>query len=172
MTEKSVKPSILVVCTGNICRSAMADVILTQRAAERGIPVEVDSAGISNEEAGNPIDDRAQRVLRDAGYEIPRHAARQVRPGELAGYDLVLAMTDRHLSALRRIAERDGVSADNVRMWREFDPELPSGTPVGTELDVPDPWYGGHQDFLDTLAVVEGSADAVLDAAIAAAKAN
>ncbi|OKL53505.1 protein tyrosine phosphatase [Bowdeniella nasicola] len=164
MTDRSTKPSILVVCTGNICRSAMADVILTDRAAKRGLDVVIDSAGISDEEAGNPIDDRAQRVLRDAGYEIPWHAARQVKSGELADYDLVLAMTDRHRAALYRIAERDGVGADNIRMWREFDPSLPEGTPVGTDLDVPDPWYGGHEDFLDTLEVVEGAADNVLDA--------
>ncbi|MDO5726309.1 MAG: low molecular weight protein-tyrosine-phosphatase [Bowdeniella nasicola] len=154
--------SILVVCTGNICRSAMADVILRARAAERGLDIVVDSAGISDEEAGNDIDPRAKRVLREAGYPIPAHSARQVHEGEIASYSLVLAMTDRHLRALRRRAELDGQGSDNVYMWREFDPE----TTAAEDLDVPDPWYGGHEDFLDTLAVVERTVDAVLDAAI------
>lgn len=158
--------SILVVCTGNICRSAMADVILTERARQRGLDVHVDSAGISNEEAGNDIDSRAKSVLREAGYDIPAHTARQIRPGELADYTLVLAMTDQHLRALRRRAELDGQGGENLHLWREFDPEKTAGD----NLDVPDPWYGDRSDFLDTLAVVERTADAVLDAATTAAE--
>ena len=55
---------VLMVCTGNICRSAMAHAILEQAAARAGVDVVVDSAGVSDEEAGNPIDRRAARVLR------------------------------------------------------------------------------------------------------------
>ena len=143
----------------------MADVIVSHRAAERGVDLHVDSAGISDEEHGNPIDHRAARVLRDAGYAVPDHTARQVRPGDIADFDLVLAMTERHRSALERLAGRDGADGDNIRMWRDFDPRHVAGEP----LDVPDPWYGGHEDFLDTLEVIEAATDAVIDAALAAA---
>lgn len=139
----------------------MADVILRARAAERGIDVDIDSAGISNEEQGNPIDHRAASVLREAGYDVPQRQARQVRPGELADYTLVLAMTEQHARALRRRAELDGHETDTIHLWREYDPE----SQVGGNLDVPDPWYGDRSDFLDTLAVIERSVDAVLDAA-------
>ena len=85
--------SVLMVCTGNICRSVMAEQILREAAADSGVDILVDSAGISDEEHGHGIDSRAARALREGGYRVPSHRARQVEAGELQRWDLILAMT-------------------------------------------------------------------------------
>ena len=155
------------VCTGNICRSTMAQQVLDEDAAAVDLPVVVDSAGISDEETGNPIDPRAARVLREGGHGVPTHRARQVTGRELGRWDLVLAMTRFHMDALRRLARRSGISVarggplgragvTDLRMYREFDPDAEfAGFGDAQDLDVPDPWYGGHSEFLRTLHVVE-----------------
>ena len=196
---------VLMVCTGNICRSTMAHQVLAEAVADAGLDVVVDSAGVSDEERGNPIDPRAARVLREYGHGVPDHRARQVQAGELAEWDLILAMTGRHLSALNRLRERaglavggpagagagggrmgaigagggllgairvdggaggkaasgagrtgraavcgaGGVAGPEIRMFRDFDPQ------AGHDLDLPDPWYGGHSDFVETIEVIE-----------------
>ncbi|WP_432562387.1 low molecular weight protein-tyrosine-phosphatase [Kineococcus sp. SYSU DK003] len=155
----------MTVCTGNICRSPMAEVVLRDRfeAAGLGERVVVDSSGISDEEEGNPVDRRAASVLREHGYVVPRHCAHQVTREEIAHRDLVLAMTSRHARWLRTQAP-DAESADRVRMYRSFDPEAP-GLDVADEsdLDIDDPWYGGREDFERTLEQVEAAADAIVE---------
>lgn len=151
---------VMTVCTGNICRSPMAEVVLRDRFERAGLGdvVVVDSTGVSGEEDGNPIDHRAQVVLRAAGYDVPRRRARQVTAVDLASHDLVLAMTASHARALRRIGHDEPALAERVRMYRSFDPAAPTGVPEH-ELDVDDPWYGDQAGFETTLAEVEAAAD-------------
>lgn len=155
---------VMTVCTGNICRSPIAEVVLRDRfeAAGLGEQVVVDSGGISGEEHGNPIDPRAARVLRAAGYPVPRGTAHEVTPQDIAGRDLLLAMTARHAHRLRAQAGSEA-EARRVRMYRSFDPAAPRLDQVDeSALDVEDPWYGGHDDFVATLEQVEAAADAIV----------
>ena len=156
---------VMTVCTGNICRSPMAAVVLRARfeAAGLGDQVAVDSTGISSEEHGNPIDRRAQRVLAALGFVVPEgHRARQVSAVDLASRDLVLAMTATHAQALRRLARGDAQLEGRVRMYRSFDPAAPEGGPEH-QLDVDDPWYGDEDGFEVTMAEVVAAADAIVD---------
>ena len=145
-----------------------SDVLRDEAVAAAGLSgaVRVDSAGVSDEEHGNPIDPRAARVLRAHGHGVPDHRARQVRADELADWDLVLAMTSSHYAALSRLRDRarPGGRAPEIRMFRDFDPQcahLPEGP--GRDKDLPDPWYGDYGDFVDTLAVIERSTPALVD---------
>ncbi|GEK23012.1 phosphotyrosine protein phosphatase [Cellulomonas xylanilytica] len=142
--------TVMVVCTGNICRSPMAEVVLRERFAAAGLAdrVVVDSTGISDEEHGDPIDRRARTVLVAAGYPSgDGHRARQTVADDRR--DLVLAMTDAHARALRRLG------AEPV-LFRSFDP-------AAAGADMADPWYGGPADFEECLTQIEAAADAIVD---------
>ena len=155
---------VMTVCTGNICRSPMAEVVLRDRFEHAGLGEEVlvDSTGISDEEHGRPMDRRAQRVLEAHGYPHPLHRARQVTPVDLAARDLVLAMTAAHARALRGLAHGDTALAGHIRMFRSFDPEAPIGGPEHL-LDVDDPWYGDQEGFEVTLEEIETAADGIVE---------
>ncbi|WP_318241423.1 low molecular weight protein-tyrosine-phosphatase [Cellulomonas avistercoris] len=157
---------VMTVCTGNICRSPMAEIVLRRRLADAGLAdvVEVDSTGISDEEDGNPVDWRARSVLRRHGYPTGEgHRARQVRPEHLLERDLVLPMTATHARSLRRLAGGDPAATSRIRMYRSFDPAAPAepGQPESV-LDVDDPWYGPEEGFETTLAEVEAAADGIV----------
>ena len=85
--------TILLVCTGNICRSPIAEGFLQQLLDDRGIDgVAVESAGVSGL-SGYPADPEAVRAAAEQGVDISRHRARRVRPAMVETADLVLAMT-------------------------------------------------------------------------------
>ena len=154
---------VMTVCTGNICRSPMAQVVLRERLDRAGLDgvVVVESSGTSDEEHGHPIDRRAAQVLTAHGYRVPQHSARRITRADLSAADLVLAMTSAHARALRALAS-DASLATRVRMYRSFDPDAPVDGPEAL-LDVDDPWYGDTADFEITLAEVEAAADGVVE---------
>jgi protein-tyrosine phosphatase len=174
------------VCTGNICRSPMAEWVLRARIAEAGLSdvVEVDSAGTGDWHVGDGADPRTVRVLARHGYPS-RHVARQFQPAELLRRDLVIALDHGHLRTLRRWASSlsggwsaaagpaagGSRSSDPVkigsaegephlaelRLLREFDPA------AGPDrLDVPDPYYGSLAGFEECLAMVQDAMPGLL----------
>ncbi|QTE29536.1 low molecular weight protein-tyrosine-phosphatase [Pengzhenrongella sicca] len=157
---------VMTVCTGNICRSPIAEVVLRARFDTAGLgDVVVDSTGISSEEHGNPIDPRAATALAAHGYAVPTRVARQVTRSDVATADLVLAMTSEHAAALRSLARADPGAAGRVLMYRSFDPDAPRVAPGGPEhlLDIDDPWYGDAADFEDCVGQVEAAADGIVE---------
>ena len=80
---------ILVLCTGNICRSPIAEALFVRELSPRGI--RVSSAGLGALE-GYPADPMALRVCADIGIDLTPHRARQVKREHLAGADLVFVM--------------------------------------------------------------------------------
>ncbi|GAA3175656.1 low molecular weight protein-tyrosine-phosphatase [Streptomyces virens] len=146
------------VCTGNICRSPMAEIVFRARVAEAGLAglVEVDSAGTGGWHEGEGADPRTETVLRENGYEAG-HTARQFDPSWFARLDLVVALDSGHLRALRRMAPTEQ-DADKVRLLRSYDPA------AGDDLDVPDPYYGGADGFDECLEMVEAASTGLLAA--------
>ena len=138
---------IAFVCLGNICRSPMADVVLTQLLDDAGLAtkVEVTSSGTGDWHMGQPMDARAAAQLLAEGYDASAHRAKQFDASWLEN-DLVLAMDAKNLADISNGAGE----SDRVRMFRSFDPLADP-----SDLDVPDPFYGGDDGFVDVLAMVE-----------------
>jgi len=139
---------VALVCLGNICRSPMADVVLTERIDEAGLAgrVTVASCGTGDWHVGQPMDERAAATLRANDYDPSRHRARQFDAGWLETNDLVLAMDGTNLADVRRADP--GASPERVRLFGDFDPVRPGG-------EVPDPYYGGPEGFEEVLAMIE-----------------
>ncbi|HHW83846.1 MAG TPA: low molecular weight phosphotyrosine protein phosphatase [Actinomycetales bacterium] len=155
---------VLVVCTGNICRSPMGHSLLLEE-LEGDPRFEIDSAGVSAEERGNPVDSRANAALRRGGRNAMRHTARRVSPQDMANSHLILGMTSNHVRTLRRWAEEYGTDPSVIRMWREFDPAAPRLADGAREsdLDVDDPWYGDAAGFDLTLTELEAGLPGIIE---------
>jgi protein-tyrosine phosphatase len=148
--------AVLVVCTGNICRSPTGEGVLRDLAQKRGLAdrVRVASAGTHDYHLGEAPDPRAVSHASKRGYDLSRLRASQVRELDFHDYDYILAMDRSHLRILRSIAPpgaraRVGLFLDASARWR------------GEE--VPDPYYGGVEDFEAVLDMVEEAAARWLD---------
>jgi protein-tyrosine phosphatase len=148
------------VCTGNICRSPMADVVLRELAAEAGLPdgsaladhLRVTSGGTGGWHAGEPMDDRARAALHRRGYADHRHRARRFESAWFPWTDLVVCLDRSHRQTLAGLAKAsigDDSYEERLVLLRSFDPA------AGADVDVPDPYYGGDADFDDCLDMVE-----------------
>ena len=139
---------ITFVCSGNICRSPMAEKMFAHQIRERGLAdrVRVTSAGTGGWHAGDGADRRTNRVLHAHGYPTD-HVAAQVDADHLSA-DLVVALGRNHVRMLTQL----GVEPERVRMLRSFDPR--SGAHA---LDVDDPYYGELADFEDVFVVIEAA---------------
>ncbi len=149
------RQALLFVCTGNICRSPMAQAYVLHRAGEDGLALEADSAAVSSEEIGRPPDGRAVAELSRHGVTMPMHRARQVTLADFGRFDLVIGMTRSHCASLRALAP--GTHGDKVRL-------LLDAVPGQAGRDVPDPWYGPDNAFAEVYALIAAGVDAVVDA--------
>ena len=103
------------VCTGNICRSPMAEAILRARATDAGIDVSVSSAGLLFE--GLPAERGAIAALERMGIEVSHHEARIIGPDILGPADLVLGMEHRHV---REVVVTEGGDVERTFTLPEF----------------------------------------------------
>ncbi|GAA1892184.1 MAG: low molecular weight phosphotyrosine protein phosphatase [Williamsia herbipolensis] len=140
------------VCSGNICRSPMAEIIVAAALDRAGLAdaVRIDSAGTGAWHVGEPADDRARAELRRAGYD-DTHTAAVLGP-EHDDADLFVALDSGHRRALAR--RGDG---DRTRLLREFDPD------AHDDLDVADPYYGDADDFVLVREQVEAATPGIVD---------
>lgn len=150
MTQHNVVISF--VCTGNICRSPMAEAILKHTLSEEGrTDVEVVSCGTGGWHIGQAPDERALAELSAHGYDGSALRASQFAQRD-ADADLLIALDNGHRSHL--IAS--GVPEEKVALLRDFDPNSPDGA------NVDDPYYGGPEGFTVTRKQIEAAIPGIL----------
>jgi protein-tyrosine phosphatase len=148
--------AILVVCTGNICRSPTGEGVLRQLAEKRGLGerVRVASAGTHDYHVGDCPDPRTIKHALERGYDLGAQRAMQISKEHFHEFDYILAMDRSHLRILRSLAPpgakaRLGLFLEASARWKGE--------------DVPDPYYGGVQGFERVLDMVEEAAERWLE---------
>lgn len=137
---------VAMVCTGNICRSPMAEVFarhLVEGDAHLGPRVQIASAGTANWHVGSPMDPRARAALNRAGLSGPGSLGTYADASFLDGHDLIIAMSREHV---REVRARLTNPTTEVTLFRNL-------LEPGLDLDVADPYYGSDADFDECLAL-------------------
>jgi protein-tyrosine phosphatase len=146
---------VVFVCSGNICRSPMADVVFRWFAESAGLGHRVvsTSAGTGDWHVGERADQRTLQALERHGYDGSRHRARQFTAADFEGNDLVVALDHSHERVLRGWA-RSEADSDKIALLMSFEPSAKT-------LDVPDPYYADPAMFDEVLGMIEGASRAL-----------
>ncbi len=144
---------VLMVCTGNICRSPTAAAVFDHlgKGMQLGTDVRADSCGLHGYHVGERPDARAVAAAKSHGIHVPPTPARQIRSEDFAAFELILAMGRGHLSELNRLCPP--AYAHKLRLFLEAVPDA---------IDVPDPYYGSARDFDHALELIVAGAQAWL----------
>lgn len=155
--------NILFVCLGNICRSPTAQGVFEGKLAAwfesspfKGQLLEqtffVDSAGTAAWHIGKSPDTRSQLAAKKRGYDLSHLSARQVDDKDFAKFDYIFAMDKANLKNLQERCPRE--YQHKLALFLDF--------AEGSELEVPDPYYGGESGFNHVLDLIESASDGFL----------
>lgn len=156
MRSTSRPARILFVCMGNICRSPAAEIVFRKQVSDAGLTaeVEIDSAGTIGYHHGSPPDPRMAATLEKKGYPISGKA-RQITLYDIDRFDLILTMDEENLKSVRKL-DTTGANHHKIRPFVEFCSQ-------GTDIRVPDPYYGGQRGFDHVVQLVEDGCRGILE---------
>ncbi len=140
---------ILFVCHGNICRSTMAESVMTHMINQRHLQQRflIASAATSTEEIGNPPHYGTVGKLREVGIPVVPHRAVQMTRQDYEKYDYLIGMDDANIRNMKRIAGGD--PEGKIHKLLEY---------ADFAVSVADPWYTGDFDatYRDVVRGCEG----------------
>lgn len=149
MTQSMIR--VLFVCTGNICRSPMAEAVFAHLVEEAELDDQIvcDSAGTGDWHTGESAHPGTLRVLRRHGITDYEGEARALEATDFKRFDYIVAMDDDHLHDVTYFNRRYGNGAVKIARLLDYAPHVP-------EREVPDPYYSGEFDRVYDL-VLEGA---------------
>lgn len=151
--------SILMVCSANVCRSPMAQIVGTQKAERGGVSQQIrfESAGIHASRNSMRMDTRAVAVLERRGYSVKKMRSRSIEEKDFQRFDLILAMDLTIYGELQRICPLE--SQFKLKMFLTLSPDL---NREATSDEVPDPYYGNFEGFERVLDLCEAGVEKIL----------
>ena len=155
-TVVNARHSVLFVCTGNICRSPLAEGVFRSFLAQAGLldQIAVDSAGTHDYQFGQPPDPRAVAVARRRNYDLPTRRARTVSVRDFAYFDMILGMDRSNLDVLEALRPRD--YGGYLGLLLDFAPGL-------SVREVPDPYHCEPERFEYVLDLIERGGEGLFD---------
>ena len=147
--------SILFVCMGNICRSPAGENVMRRLLHDAGLADEVlcDSAGTIDYHVGEPPDSRMRAAGIKRGLPMTG-AARQVTRADIDRFDLILAMDHDNFTSLLRLSTEQ--NRHKIKRFCDYCRQH-------SELEVPDPYYGGPRGFEHVLDMLEDGCQQIVD---------
>jgi protein arginine phosphatase len=146
---------VIFVCTGNTCRSPLAEALARKSAQQRGVDITFGSAGIGAA-LGSPATDGAILVGLERGVDLSRHRSRPLLPGAVDKNTVVLVMASSHVSGVR-------AAAPEARVYL-LDEYASNGASM---RGVADPYGGDLDDYRSAADTIESMLGAVLDRLVA-----
>jgi len=146
---------ILMVCLGNICRSPMAEGILQSKANAAGLNWQVESAGTANYHIGEAPHHFSQTVSKHHGVDISKHLGRQLSKEDFKVYDKIYVMDKENYRDAKRIAGDNWDEKKVDYLLNELHPN--------ESREVPDPWYGGIENFKEVYALLDEACEKIVE---------
>ncbi len=142
------------VCLGNICRSPLADGLLRKKVKALNLPIEVDSAGTIGIHADEAPDPRMIETAAEFGVDISTLRGRQINALDLDDYDEIFVMDRSNYQNVLKLANEDNKHKVKFMLNETY---------ANEDREVPDPYFGGKQGFIDVYKMLDRATDHLID---------